>query len=465
METVTLDIEKDFKLIFEALEGLIILDKDAKILFITDDVAKEEGYEHGKDLIGQSVRKLLPTNTAYKVLQTGEKHYGEIYLVEGESLISNAFPIYKNGEIAGAIEYDVFRNTSTLHDFLNHVTSLSDELKYYKHELKKLKGAKYSIDNIVGKSDCIQNMKTQISHAARSNSTVLILGETGTGKELVANSIHMLSTRSLKNFISINCAAIPSELFEAEFFGYETGSFTGAKQGGKKGLLELANGGTLFLDEINQMPITMQAKLLRAIQEREFLKVGGEETVSVDIRIIAASNEDLIDLIKEKRFREDLFYRLNVFEIKVPPLRERKEDIPLLVENILESLNVSLGRVGPKHRVKGILPQALKLLTTHEWPGNVRELINVIERAMNRCELDEYIDVEHLTGSVGIYHSDQKIHLDSDINTLGEAKKILEIQMIRSTLSETNGNITKAADILGISRQMLNRKIKQYEIQ
>lgn len=460
-----LDITKDYELILGMIDGLTVLDKNANIIFASDDVAREEGFQRGKDIIGKSIKELIPTNTAHKVLESGQRQYGEVYLVEGLTIISNAFPIYKNNEICGAIEYDIFNNTTTLHHFLDQIITLSNELQYYKSEIRNIRGAKYSIDNIVGESVETKKLKVEIAFAARSNSTVLIDGETGVGKELVAHSIHRMSNRSLRNFIKVNCAAIPTELFESEFFGYDEGGFTGAKKGGKKGLIELANGGTLFLDEVSQLPVSMQAKLLRVLQEREFMRVGGEKIISVDVRIIAASNENLWELVSAKTFREDLYYRLNVVEIKIQPLRVRKEDIPLLAKDLVKTLNISLGRVGPSHYVKGISQEAMELLMRYDWPGNVRELANILERAMNKCYGKE-IKAEHL-GELSL-----KYDYDPHLNThnkdcpfnLREAKQKLEIDMIKLALNKAEGNHTKAAEMLGITRQMLNRKILQYQI-
>lgn len=459
-----MDLSKDYKQIMNSIDGLVILDKDARIVFATDDVAKEEGYECGDDIAGMSIRELIPTNTAYKVLETGKKQYGEVYMVEGLTLICNSFPIVKDGEIIGAIEYDVFGDTTTLHHFLDQIAELSSELRYYKQEIKNIRGAKYSIENIMGKSKVTKELKAQIAFAARSNSTVMICGDSGVGKELVAHSIHKLSTRSLRNFIRVNCAAIPSELFESEFFGYEEGSFTGAQKGGKKGLVEMADGGTLFLDEISQLQLMMQAKLLRFLQEKEIVRIGGNTSIPVDVRIIAATNENLWELVQQKKFREDLYYRLNVVEIQVAPLREHKEDIPYIANSVIESLNESLGRVGPSHHVLGIEPDALELLLQYDWPGNVRELTNILERAMNKC-YGKYITVKNLEGFLLANPVNVRESEVSGRKTLAEAKRNLETNMILSALKQWKGNRTRAAKDLGISRQMLNKKIKQYEIE
>lgn len=314
-------------------------------------------------------------------------------------------------------------------------------------------------------------MKKQIKQVSYSVSTVLIYGETGSGKELVAHSIHDLSTRSLHNFIKVNCAAIPSELFESELFGYEEGSFTGAKRGGKKGLVELADGGTLFLDEIHQLSFAMQSKLLRFLQEREFIRVGGSKTMTVDTRIIAATNENLQELVEQKLFREDLYYRLNILEIQVPPLRDRKEDIQPITESIVQQLNNLLGRAEVR-RIKGISEGALLLLKQYDWPGNIRELHNVLERAVNLC-YEPILDLKHLkdfqqkvieSQPAATVNRMGELFPQMSLITLKEAKMNAELAAVRAALSVFHGNKTKAAQSLGISRQALGKIVKKHNL-
>ena len=298
-------------------------------------------------------------------------------------------------------------------------------------------------------------MKKAILRAARTVSTVLIEGETGSGKELVASSVHYHSKRSADAFIKVNCAAIPRELLESEFFGYEPGAFTGASKTGKKGKFELAHDGTLFLDEVNQLPLELQPKLLRAIQEREIERVGGAGSIPVDCRIVAASNVSLKDLVASGDFREDLYYRLNVVNIRVPPLRERKEDIPLLADTLLERLNKKMGMAVP-----GISSHAKENLKRHDWPGNVRELQNVIERAMNMA-WSETITWQHLSP---YFRMQPEVNLKDMADTMSIRKKkyALEQEAIKEALELTGGNRSRAAELLHISRGMLYKKMKKY---
>jgi len=272
---------------------------------------------------------------------------------------------------------------------INKIKSLSAEIRQYKSELNRIRGAKYSLDQIIGNSAKIKKMKEMIVKAAQTKSTVLIFGETGTGKELVAHAIHQQSRRNYQPFVRVNCAAIPGELLESELFGYEEGAFTGAKRGGKVGKFELANFGTLLLDEINQMPLYMQSKLLRVIQEKEIERLGGNRPIEIDVRRIFTTNQNLAELVQQNKFREDLYYRINVVSIDIPPLRERIEDIPMLVRFFIAKINKELGL-----SISGIDKKVLKLFMAYDWPGNIRELENAIERAANLA-LQGNLKLEH----------------------------------------------------------------------
>ncbi len=316
-------------------------------------------------------------------------------------------------------------------------------------ELKKA----YSFDSLVGKSQVMQDIFERIRMVADSRATVLITGESGTGKELVARAIHYNSSRRNKPFIKTNCAALPEGLIESELFGHEKGAFTGAYKA-RKGRFELANGGTLFLDEISEISIGLQAKLLRVLQEREFERVGTAETVKVDVRVIATTNRDLRQEIREGRFREDLYFRLNVVPIHLPPLRERREDIPLLVEHFIQKYAEENGK-----RIEGISERALELMMQYDWPGNVRELENAVEQAVVLSrgpilgpELFNFLD----NVAVGGGYSD----FDLSKMTLKELEKVA----ILKALQDTGGNRTHAARRLGISVRTLRNKLREYRM-
>lgn len=308
------------------------------------------------------------------------------------------------------------------------------------------------IDSIIGRSRAIQEVFAKIRRAAPSDSTVLISGESGTGKELVARSIHKLSLRADKEFVAVDCSALVESLLESELFGHVKGSFTGAFQT-KHGLFELANHGTFFFDEIPNLSLNIQAKLLRVIQEREFMKVGSQKKIKLDIRIIASTNRDLREAIKAGSFREDLFYRLSVIPIHLPPLRKRPEDIPLLVEHFIEKYN----RKGNRH-FEGISKRALDMLTAYQWPGNIRELEHAIERILI-LEDGSVIQPEHLPAFITQRQGEFRV-FSEDVYTLDE----LEKRYIQFVLRRTKGKRQEAAHILGINRKTLTQKIHKYDL-
>jgi transcriptional regulator with PAS, ATPase and Fis domain len=311
------------------------------------------------------------------------------------------------------------------------------------------------LDSIAGVSRAIESLKSEALTAASNNLPVLILGESGTGKELFAQAIHHASTRRLHPFMRINCAAIPKDLLEAELFGYERGAFTGARSDGKPGKFELAHHGTVFLDEIGDLPVEMQPKLLRVLEEKEFERVGGNRLIRSDFRLIAASNQDLQDMLEDGRFRKDLFYRLNVIPLHIPPLRERKEDILPLARHLLQQTSQEAGlseiRLGP---------QAGRALLTYEWPGNVRELSNLLERVLQGLEGDRI-----RSSDLPFYlHQQKGAHRSRGRASLKTLHARTEREAIRYALEETGYNKSKAAKLLGIHRTLLYRKMKRYHI-
>ncbi len=324
-------------------------------------------------------------------------------------------------------------------------SSLSREIR----RLRALVGERYEFENIIGKSKKMQEVMEQISRAAEIDSNVCIYGESGTGKELIAKSLHLLSSRKEKLFVAINCAAIPEGLLEAELFGYEKGAFTGAVRN-KKGFFAQADGGTIFLDEISEMSESMQAKLLRVLQEKEFHPLGAEKSIKVDVKIIAATNKNLEDEVKSSNFREDLFYRIHVIPVYIPPLRERKEDIPLLVDHFMKKFAGNM-----KKEIKGISTPALQKLLSYEWPGNVRELENSIEYAVamtNRDIIGEDLILQAKTVEQG------------GLKPLKEAKNEFEKKYISSLISLTRGNVSKASRLAGKYRSDFYDLLKKHNL-
>ena len=333
---------------------------------------------------------------------------------------------------------------------------LKNENLHLKKRIQKIE-ENYNFGNMVAKSKAMQSVFQLANKAAQYNTTVLIFGESGTGKELIAKGIHFTGKRSKMPFIAINCGGIPENLLESELFGYKKGAFTGADRD-KKGLFEDADHGTIFLDEIGEMPPFLQVKLLRALQEREIRPIGGSKTKRIDVRVIAATAKNLGDEIKTGIFREDLFYRLNVLPIELPPLRERPEDIPFLCQHFIKRYNNKL-----KKKINGIASDSMSLLLKHRWPGNVRELENAVERAVILSETTVLLP-ENFPPDLGIQTKTDKMDEVFEGFSLKSAQKLLEKKLIEKALMETGGNRTHAARLLEISHPSLLSKIKSYNI-
>jgi transcriptional regulator with PAS, ATPase and Fis domain len=340
----------------------------------------------------------------------------------------------------------------------NNELTVRNEKKLFE-EVKKYQTARYNLHDIIGESEKITRVKNLCRTASKA-STILLYGETGTGKELFAQAIHNLSDRRSKPFLAINCGAIPASIIESYLFGYSGGAFTGAKKEGSIGAFEQANHGTIFLDEISEMPMDLQIRLLRVIQEKEIMRVGDFKPVKLDVRIISSSNQDLLKAVNEGRFREDLYYRINVIEINIPPLRERKEDIPLLVKHFIHEFNGILGKF-----VLQVEPDAYEVLMRNDWRGNVRELKSAIERAMNVIDVNNgQLKVNHLPPyliELGINKGSTKPNYAA---TLKNQVQSIEIAAIKSALKITNNHKKEAAALLGISTITLWRKLKDYQL-
>jgi len=327
-------------------------------------------------------------------------------------------------------------------------------LKEENRRLRELVGDRFDTGNIIGRSPSMIRLLETTARAASSDATVLITGESGTGKEMIAGAIHFNSPRKDHPFIKMNCAAISEGLLESELFGHEKGSFTGALRR-REGRFKQAHGGSLFLDEVSEMPLSMQVKLLRVLQEREITRVGGEDVISVDVRIIAATNKELPSLVREGRFREDLYYRLNVINLWVPPLRERGEDIPVLAEHFLKMLSLKNNKP-----LKGFTPQAMSMLIKHHWPGNVREMMNTIESAIVLSR-SEFLSPEDMPA---FKKEDSFKPALSSPEQIGLSLEEIERKSILNTLETVQGNKSEAARKLGITRATLHKKLKKYEL-
>jgi len=461
MEELFTEFSEMFNLIFENIPvPMILIDKNGNIkalnwayrdflkLTDTDDVHK-------------NIIDFIPNSRAPIVLQTGKPEIAQkMTYLHGQEAIVHRIPLIYNGKVYGLFGMILFKNMLEIEKLIEQNILIQKELDYYKNQLKKYYSTKYSINNIIGASKIMLDLIESIRRVSHSRSNVLITGESGVGKELFAHAIHSEGQRRDFPFVRVNCTAIPESLIEAELFGYEDGAFTDARKGGYIGKFEQAHRGTLFLDEIGDMPLKMQAKLLRATQEKEIERIGGNKLISVDIRIIAATNSNLEEKIKNGSFRQDLYYRLNVLSIKVPALRDHNEDIPLLINHFLSELHTETGYF------KKITKDSIKILQKYRWPGNIRELRNVLEKAVCNVEEDT-IQPEHLPSYIFDKLSktvSNSPNINEDGVGLEEIINESEKAAILDALKETSYNRLKAAQLLNIHRSKLYRKIKKYNI-
>ncbi|MGL5642406.1 MAG: sigma-54 dependent transcriptional regulator PrdR [Paraclostridium sp.] len=439
-------------IIGEIKEGICAINTDGKVVLWNKFMENRYGIK-SEDIVGKNMEKYLKGTVSSKVLKTKMRESG-IYKSEDSDVFGlvDANPTFINSEFVGVVctEVDI---TEAKH-LSQKLDKANDRLKYLEDEVKNL--SKGSFDNILGRSYKLERAKEVAKRVSKTTSSIFIFGESGTGKEVFARAIHDYSERE-GPFIPVNCSAIPSELFESEFFGYEAGAFTGANKKGKMGIFELAKNGTVFLDEIADLPLSMQAKLLRVLQEKEVRRIGGEKTIKIDARIISATNKNLQELVESDKFREDLYYRLNVVEVDLPPLRERKEDILLLVDKFIKEICVQNNR-----EKLNISKEAIDILQRYTWRGNIRELKNTIENivVLSRSDTIEKDDIP-----VYIVESSKNNNIDEDYPLdLNKAISQLEVKTIKKALDMADGNKAKASKILNIPRTTLYYKIEQYKI-
>ncbi|WP_257009936.1 sigma 54-interacting transcriptional regulator [Evansella halocellulosilytica] len=434
-----------------AYDGILMIDENKRVTMVSPPLLDLFHLEKSR-IIHKPIDDVMPQLHLCSVFHSGEVELSDFKEVNGIKYIVNKIPIKQDGEIIGALGKVMFRQLNQVSELYKKLEKAESKANFYRSQLKNTETARFTWDQIISQDPYIEKLKKSAKKAAKGRSTVLIRGESGTGKELFAHAIHGSSIRKEGKFVSINCAAIPEHLLESEFFGYEDGAFTGAHRKGKIGKFDLANGGTLFLDEIGDMSLALQAKLLRVLQEREFYRVGGTKRVQADVRIIAATNRSLEEMVKEGTFREDLYYRLNVISLHISPLRERKQDIPLFIDVFIEQFNRMLGS-----SITGIEEEANSLLLNYHWPGNVRELKNVLERAATFAENGK-IKIADLPEYMTEYT--ERIGKIPMVNMAESAER----SAIEKALHCANGNKTKAAQMLGISRSGLYEKLKKYEL-
>lgn len=445
-------------LIDNPFESLILVDADGIVRFMNNSY-QQMYSRRSESAIGRHITEVAPETLLPEVLKTGKVIVSRSKLLEDKSQIVIRVPLRKGGKLTGALGKVIYAPPKALQDFAQKITALEQDLEAYKQEFKQAYSSRYTFDDIIGENDAIRDAKELARQCAMSDAAILILGESGSGKELFAHAIHSASNRGDRPFVSVNCTAIPNELIESELFGYEAGAFTGSLRKGKKGKFELADTGTIHLDEIGDMPYLMQSKLLRVLQEHEIEKIGQRKPKRVDFRLICTTNQPLEQMVEKSTFRLDLFYRLNVVAITVPPLRDIKDDIPKMVYHFLKHL-----QGGGETPVKSASGQVMKLLQQYQWPGNVRELKNVLERAIVVCR-GERIEVGDLPPSMlqacmVAPLTDKK----TKIPPIKEVVESAEREIILQALEFTANNKSAAAKILGIHRTALYQKLEKFNI-
>lgn len=434
-------------------EALCVIDTEGKVVLWNEK--SEKLYDVSSDeIVGKYIKDFYPEAMILKTLENRQAVKNVYHMPKKDyHIIINVEPIWIDGEFAGVVSTD--RDISEVKKMSAELQKANETLQYLEGEMKRVIGD--HLGNIIGKSEKIRKKIEMARQIARTEATILLTGESGTGKEVFARYIHDHSDRK-GLFIPVNCSAIPKELFESEFFGYEKGAFTGANNMGKIGLFQLAEDGTIFLDEIGDLSLPMQAKLLRVLQEKQIKRVGGQEYIPINARVLSATNVDLKKMVEQGKFRQDLYYRINVVEINLPPLREREGDIPLLVNAFLKELC----KKNKKNFLK-IEPEVLTILKNYHWKGNIRELKNTIENLIVLCEQDTItVDLvpEYIVNRANIKKFEGERSLD-----LKRSIKKFEIDMIKEALKLANGNKVKAAKLLNIPRTTLYYKLESYKLE
>jgi transcriptional regulator with PAS, ATPase and Fis domain len=464
-----------FKTFENFSEGTLIVDADARIVWINERYAARFGFTDTQQAIGLDCETVIPNSLMREVVQTGKPILLDVLENGREPLVVTRLPLKDEaGKTVGAVGFALFDEMKSLTPLFSHYSRVQEELIAARQSLAQARRAKYTLASFIGTSAASLEVKRQARRAASVDSPVLLLGETGTGKELLAHAIHGTSARAKGPLVTVNVAAIPDTLLEVEFFGAAPGAYTGAERRGRIGKFELANDGTLFLDEIGDMPLPLQGKLLRVLQDQEFEPLGSNRIVRTDVRIIAATSADLPALVAAGRFRADLFYRLNVLTIHAPPLRARRSDVEALAYSILEDLATpSRGGHGRHFELQD---DALRLLAAHDWPGNVRELRNTLERAVMLCD-SERIDARTLAPFIDAAALPAPAFADareqnqtkpraqpSVVDSHAQAMADFERRFLIDALRATGGRVAEAAARIGMGRATLYKKIAALDI-
>jgi PAS domain S-box-containing protein len=444
-----------YKLIFDSIHnGTMVTDARGYVTHFNKPYGDFLGLDPAAQ-IGKHCTEVVENSRMHIVAKTGVPEINQSHLIKGQKMVVQRIPIKKDGKVIAVFGQVMFKDVRDVTKLAKKLSLLESKLELYEQELMSIRSTRHTLESIVGQSEVMQTLKKEALRAAATQFPVLITGESGTGKELFAQGIHHASARRLYPFVRINCSAIPKDLLESELFGYEKGAFTGARSGGKPGKLELAKHGTVFLDEIGDLPLQMQPKMLRVIEDKEFERIGGTSVIRSDFRLIAATNQNLDEMLTDRRFRKDLFYRLNVIPLHIPPLRERREDILPLVRHFVNQTaqEAFLPEITLDH-------DAQEILQSYHWPGNIRELSNVLERILSSLEGNTI----RLSDLPFYLYRSRKIASKLSAVSIRDVQSRAEKDAILHTLRLARYNKSRAAAMLGIHRTHLYKKIKKYGI-
>ena len=444
-----------FQLIFDSIyNGAMVTDANGLVTHLNKPYAQFLGLDAEKS-IGKHCTEVVENSRMHIVARTGKPEINHTQTIRGQNIVVHRIPIRREGSVIAVFGLVMFQDVGEVVKLAKKLRHLESQVKRYKKELMTLRSTRYTLDSIIGNSRATAELKQEALVAAANTYPVLIVGESGTGKELFAQSIHHASSRGIHPFVQINCEAIPKDLLESELFGYDRGAFTGARSAGKPGKFELAHRGTIFLDEIGDLPLDMQPKLLRVLEEKVFERVGGNNLIQSDFRLIAATNQNLERLIDSGRFRNDLFYRLNVISLNIPPLRERTDDIIPIARHLLRQANPAT--TADEIRLS---PEAISALLAYSWQGNVRELSNMLDRALSTMNGD----VIKLTDLPLILKKQSATPDAAGVVPIREVQADAEKSAIVAALKKTANNKARAASLLGIHRTLLYKKMKKHGV-
>ncbi len=445
-----------FALFEELCEGAIAVDRQARIVWINEKYRSLLGLREDEPVIGRSVEEIIPHSLMRHIVETGRPILLDLMQFGDRWFVVTRMPLKNHdGTVTGAIGFVLFDKLDYLRPLVAKFKKLQDELAAANRQLAAQRAARYTISQFIGVNPAVLEVKRLARRAAQLDTTVMLLGETGTGKELLAQAIHAASARASKPFVGVNMAAVPETLLESEFFGVAPGAYTGAERKGRDGKFKVADGGTLFLDEVGEMPVHVQAKLLRALQEQEIEPLGSNRVVKVDVRVIAATSRNLKQLVDQGLFRPELYFRLNVLPITLPPLRDRISDLEALCEVILEDIAARTGE-----EIHELEATSMSLLKAYEWPGNVRELRNLLERACALAEGRRITDKDIATMIPAVVtRLDVGGVSTAEVRSLACAVAEVERTTIQAALASTGGRKAAAARLLGISRAALYDKL------